>query len=180
MTDIVFNDLLKQEVENTARFYADETHYEAHAFMHVAVEIEPGVIITKDHLLNPGEEKDLAAFFRKTGCRYAMAHENDKPLALFLAQPTLAIPIGKEGQPVAPAVPKKAMTIYGVTNDGRNNLAVLEAEHDEDSRLYLVPIELHNYQEKKTFDFSVVPFTEFFSSIDQYRTALKERQEEKR
>lgn len=160
MTDRLFNELLDGEVRRCAAFYLEQTHYEPYPYIHVAAEPTPGAVVQHELPINPGDT-DMVVFLRQVGARYAVDHGSLDPLAIWVVQPAMGIDLKDPSRPL-----KRVVTIYGISNDGRYNLAILEPQWDEDGRLYIMPAEVHHWNEGGSFALDVLPFLAFFETND--------------
>jgi hypothetical protein len=163
MTDAMFNELLDVECRQVASFYQLETHYEPYEYMRVAGENAAGTTISFTEVINPGD-KELIPLMRRIGAWAAMDHADIDPLAIFVVQAQLAIHLDSPGQGM-----QKVLTIYGVTNDGRYNMAVIPGQWDEDDRLYAVPTDVMHWSDAPNFHVKLLPYMEFFRVNDQIR-----------
>jgi hypothetical protein len=160
MTDRLFNELLDEEVRRCARFYMEQAHYEPYPYLRIAAEPVPGTAVHHQQPINPGDAH-IPGFLRRAGARYAIDHDSMDPMAIWIVQPAVGIDLTDPMRG-----PKRVVTIYGITNDGRYNLAILEPQWDEDGRLYVLPIEVHHWKESPNFAMDVLPFLSFFETND--------------
>ncbi len=163
MTDLLFNELLDQQVLEVAKFYQVETHYEPYEFVRIIADGPNGTAVIFTETLNPGDS-DLPAVMRKYGMEYGQKHDTIEPLTLFIVQRNMGLNMISAA--AGKIQPERVITIYGITSDGRYNLAVLPAQCDEDGRLYALPTSIFHWGERNDFQVNVMPYLEFFKAND--------------
>ena len=165
MSDQMFNELLDAECRAVGMFYYSEAHYEPYEYAHIAGDGPAGTAITYDEVINPGDT-DLVPLMRRLGARSALDRDGFDAQAIFVVQAALAIRPGELGKG-----PERMLTIYGVTADGRSNLAVLQPQWDEDGRIWAVPAEVYHWG-ASNFTIDVLPYLEFFRVHDDMRAKV--------
>jgi hypothetical protein len=134
---------------------------------------------TYQQLLNPGD-KDIPKFMRQAGARHALDHPMLEPGGVFLVIPGYSVPLPVPGAIVvgAPMLqPKRAITIYGVTTDGRYNLGILAMDIEQDGRIRARVDQVYHWSGRNedpahSFTVDASPYLEFFRVNDDVRAKL--------
>ena len=165
MTNKLFDELLDAECRDVAVFYQTEVHYECHRYVRIVGEGPNHTAPSFAENVEPGEVGiPLETLMRKKAAKFAFKHDRLEPLAIFVILPGIGFRLVGDESGL-----EKVITIYGVTSDGRFNLAVLNAQFDEDGRLYATPTDVIHAHPKSNLQLNVDPYLEFFKLNEELR-----------